>query len=153
MVNWFCLWGAVWSPAALLVHPLEATLFRFLLRCKQDGPKARTCCSSTFCNLTWAFQVSRLETSLTAAARPTPLPWRLLVHSFLFPSTGSPGPSDGTGARLGGSPTCPGLQRAPMNTEAPTKLAVGRVRFFGEHLGEVSSCGSPGLGGVSLGPS
>ncbi|KAM7316926.1 hypothetical protein ACRRTK_024657 [Alexandromys fortis] len=30
------------------------------------------------------------------------------------------------------------LWRMPMNIKAPTKLAVGRVRFFGQHRGEIS---------------
>ncbi|XP_040591522.1 WD repeat-containing protein 38 [Mesocricetus auratus] len=88
--------------------------------------------------LTRVFQAGGSESSLSVAARPAPLPWRLLVHSFLFPSTLPRGPSDGTGARLGGSRSCPGLQRAPMNIKAPTRLAVGRVRFFGQHRGEVN---------------
>lgn len=109
--------------------------------------------TSTFCNLKALISLPpSMETAQRAPPlrlrRPAPLPWRLLVHSFPFPSTRSGTEAPPTGL----VPTYEGalrvLERAPMNIRAPTRLAVGKVRFYGQHHGEVRpQCSYTGLVG------
>lgn len=86
---------------------------------------------------------STLVTHCGCAARPAPpapppLPRRPLIHTFPFP-LGRSEVGRGSGGRST-HPSGPG-GRGPMNSGTQGSLAVGKVKIFSRHRGEVSSTG------------
>lgn len=129
------------SRCAGPTRPLVATLLNVLFDSQrssrsgqQSGPKVgrlfcystSTCCNLEALSLTTAFHGGSSETSPTAAAPPRPITMETAYTQFPFPfyPVRNRGPSDGTGARLGGCP--PGSGTGAHEHQGPKKIGRGQ---------------------------